>query len=75
MAKSTPNTAFAPLGHGVTYAIEGKTMLIRVDLDPAHAAPSQSGKMALCGNTGGWQNLVDGIRANIMVGRRAVKAA
>jgi len=70
MAKNSPN--FQPMGDGIEYAVEDKVLFLRVSLDAAKGTPSASGKMVLTGNTGGWQVLPagDGVRLNVMVGRR-----
>ena len=72
MAKNgSPN--FSPLGDGISFAVEGNTLHLRVNLDAAKGKASASGKMVLTGNTGGWQMLPDGsgVKLNVMVGRKA----
>lgn len=74
MSKTTDNTPseFAPLGDGLKFAVsqDGKTLLLAVPLDKAAGKPSQSGKMKLVGNTGGFATIpgTDGFRASVMVG-------
>ena len=74
MSKSDKSDAptFAAMGDGIDYAVEGNTLQLRVNLDAAKGTPSASGKMVLTGNTGGWQVLPggDGVRLNVMVGRK-----
>ena len=71
MAKN--GTTFNPLGDGIEFAVEGNTLTLRINLDAAKGKASASGKMALTGNTGGWQMLPDGsgVKLNVMVGRKA----
>ncbi len=61
---------FSPMGAGIEYAIDGNTLLLRVNLDAAKGSPSGSGKMTLTGNTGGWQTVPnsDNLRLNVMAG-------
>ena len=72
MAKNE-KTDFRPLGDGITFAVEGNTLTLRINLDSAKGKASASGKMILTGNTGGWQMLPDGsgVKLNVMVGRKA----
>ena len=63
---------FVAMGDGIDYAVENKVLHLRVNLDATKGTPSASGKMVLTGNTGGWQVLPggDGVRLNVMVGRK-----
>ena len=74
MSKSDKSDAptFAAMGDGIEYAVQGDTLHLRINLDPAKGRPSASGKMVLTGNTGGWQTLPagDGVKLNVMVGRK-----
>ena len=72
MSKTDKAPDFAAMGDGISYAVEGNTLHLRVNLDATRGTPSASGKMVLTGNTGGWQVLPggDGVRLNVMVGRK-----
>ncbi len=72
MSKTEKSPEFAAMGDGIEYAVQGNVLHLRVSLDAAKGTPSASGKMVLTGNTGGWQVLPngDGVRLNVMVGRR-----
>ena len=71
MAKN--EATFNPLGDGITFAVDGEILTLRINLDAAKGKASASGKMILTGNTGGWQMLPDGsgVKLNVMVGRKA----
>ena len=77
MSKSekSPDPTFAAMGDGIEYAIDGDTLLLRVNLNAAKGSPSGSGKMVLTGNTGGWQTVPNSnnLRLNVMAGYK-VKA-
>ena len=77
MSKSEKPEAptFAAMGDGIEYAIDGDTLLLRVNLNAAKGSPSGSGKMTLTGNTGGWQTVPNSnnLRLNVMAGYK-VKA-
>ena len=72
MSKSDKAPEFAAMGDGIEYAVDDNVLHLRVNLDATKGAPSGSGKMTLTGNTGGWQVLPggDGVRLNVMVGRK-----
>lgn len=84
-----PQANMIAIGTGVTYAVVGNELLIRVPLDEASlkAAPRKpDGVMHLVGNSGGFQSLAGteamnplqpgtAIRASVMVGYKDPAAA
>lgn len=64
-------TKFTAIGEGVKFLVEGGFLFLAMPTDKALAKASKSGKMKLIGNTGGFTNVADGIRANVSVGYNA----
>lgn len=58
---------FAALGRGIEYAIEGRALVLRIDLD-GDQGPSSSGKSTIVASTGGNQS-VAGVKVGVNVYR------
>ena len=65
------SNTYQEVGRNIKAKKNAKTITISIDLDDENFIPSNSGKMLLLASSGGWKDLVDDLRINLIVGKYA----